>query len=81
MSKTYQICEIRTEDALAFDTYQFDNLPGSDDEMVSTVGGTSVKMSIFGNGQNLNKLVRIDSAYAASKYEPRLSCLIYVEKV
>ena len=80
-SKTYQICEIRTEDALAFDTYQFDNLPGSDDEMVSTVGGTSVKMSIFGNGQNLNKLVRIDSAYAASKYEPRLSCLIYVEKV
>lgn len=80
-SKTYQIGEVRTADALCFDTYRFDDLPGSEDEIVSTVGGSSVKMSIFGNGTNLSKLVRIDSAYAASKYEPRLSCLIYIEQV
>lgn len=77
--KTYQICEVRTKDALAYDTYQFDNLPGSDDEMVGTVGGSSVKMRIFGDGTNLNKLVRIDSAYAASLYEPRNAVVIYIE--
>ena len=79
-SKTYQICEVRAKDALAYDTYQFDSLPGSDEEMVSTVGGTSVKMRIFGDGTNLNKLYRIDSAYAAAIYEPRDCVVIYVEK-
>jgi hypothetical protein len=78
-SKTYQICEVRAKDALAFDQYQFDSLPGSDEEMVSTVGSTSVKMRIFGDGTNLNKLVRIDSAYAAALYEPRNAVVIYVE--
>lgn len=78
-SKTYQICEVRAKDALAFDQYQFDSLPGSDEEMVSTVGSTSVKMRVFGDGTNLNKLVRIDSAYAASLYEPRNAVVIYVE--
>lgn len=79
-STTYQICEVRAKDALAYDTYQFDNLPGSEDEMVATVGGTSVKMRIFGDGTNLNKLIRIDSAYAAAIYEPRDCVVIYVEK-
>lgn len=78
-SKTYVICEVRAKDALAYDTYQFDSLPGSDDENVSTVGGSSVKMRIFGDGTNLNKLVRIDSAYAASLYEPRNAVVIYIE--
>lgn len=77
---TYQICEMRTKDALAYDTYQFDQLPGSDEEMVSSVGGSSVKMRIFGDGTNLNKLVRIDSAYAASIYEPRNCVVMYVAK-
>lgn len=78
-SKTYQVCEVRTKDCFAYDTYKFDNLPGSQDEMVSTIGGTSVKMRIFGDGTNLNKLVRIDSAYAASLFEPRDAVLILVE--
>ena len=79
-SKTYVICEVRAKDALAYDTYQFDSLPGSDEEFVSTVGGTSLKMRIFGDGTNLNKLFRIDSAYAAAIYEPRDCVVIYVEK-
>ena len=78
-SKTYVVCEVRAKDALAYDTYQFDNLPGSDDEMVATVGGSSVKMRVFGDGTNLSKLVRIDSAYAASLYEPRNAVVIYIE--
>jgi hypothetical protein len=36
-------------------------------------------MRIFGDGTNLNKLVRIDSAYAASLYEPRNAVVIYIE--
>lgn len=78
-SATYVIGEVRAEDALAYDTYQFDVLPGSQDEMVATVGGSSVKMRIFGDGTNLNKLVRIDSSYAASLYEPRNAVVLYIE--
>lgn len=78
-SKTYVVNEVRTKDCFAYDTYQFDVLPGSQDEMVSTVGGSSVKMRIFGDGTNLDKLVRIDSTYASSLFEPREAALIYVE--
>jgi hypothetical protein len=78
-SKTYVVNEVRTKDCFAYDTYQFDVLPGSQDEMVSTVGGSSVKMRIFGDGTNLDKLVRIDSTYAASLFEPREAALILVE--
>jgi len=78
-SATYLIGEVRSKDALAYDTYQFDVLPGSQDEMVATVAGSSVKMRIFGDGTNLNKLVRIDSSYAAALYEPRNAVVIYIE--
>ena len=43
------------------------------------MGGSSVKMRIFGDGTNLNKLIRLDSAYAAAIYEPRNCVVIYVE--
>ena len=76
---TYYIAEVRAKDALAYDTYQFDQLPGSDEEQVASVGGSSVKMRIFGDGTNLNKLIRIDSAYAAAIYEPRNAVVIYIE--
>lgn len=76
---TYYIAEVRAKDALAYDTYQFDSLPGSDEEQVASVGGSSVKMRIFGDGTNLNKLIRIDSAYAAAIYEPRNAVVIYIE--
>lgn len=79
-STTYQICEVRSESCLAYDTYQFDALPGSTEEMVSTVGGSSVKMRIFGDGNNLDKLVRIDSTYASALVEPRDAVVIYFEK-
>lgn len=76
---TYYISEVRAKDALAYDTYQFDSLPGSDEEQVASVGGSSVKMRVFGDGTNLNKLIRLDSAYAASIYEPRNAVVIYIE--
>ena len=80
--KTYKICEVRSKSCLAYDTYKFDKLPGSEqsDLAVGEVAGSAVQMRIFGDGSNLDKLVRIDSAYAASLYEPREAVVIYVQQ-
>ena len=80
--KTYKICEVRSKNCLAYDTYRFDHLPGSEqsDVSVGEVAGSAVQMRIFGDGNNLDKLVRIDSAYAASLYEPREAVVIYVQQ-
>lgn len=80
--KTYKICEVRSKSCLAYDTYRFDKLPGSEqsDLAVGEVAGSAVQMRIFGDGSNLDKLVRIDSAYAASLYEPREAVVIYVQQ-
>lgn len=76
----YVIGECRTREALCYDTYQFDVIPGEKDEMVAGVGGSNLKLRMYGDGTNLNKMFRIDSTYAASLYEPREACLILVEK-
>lgn len=75
----YVIGEVRSEDCLAYDTYQFDVLPGSQDEFVSTVGGSSIRLRMFGDGTNLNKLYRLDSTYASALYEPREAVVLYFE--
>lgn len=81
-SKTYKICEVRSKNCLAYDTYRFDQIPGSEqsDVTVGEVAGSAVQMRIFGDGNNLDKLVRIDSSYAASLYEPREAVVIYVQQ-
>lgn len=80
--KTYKICEVRSKNCLAYDTYRFDQIPGSEqsDVTVGEVAGSAVQMRIFGDGNSLDKLVRIDSAYAASLYEPREAVVIYVQQ-
>lgn len=80
--KTYKIAEVRSKNCLAYDTYSFDKLPGSEQSNVSvgSVAGSSVQMRIFGDGSNLDELVRVDSAYAASLYEPREACVLYIEQ-
>lgn len=80
--KTYKICEVRSKSCLAYDTYRFDQIPGSEqsDVTVGEVAGSAVQMRIFGDGNNLDKLVRIDSSYAASLYEPREAVVIYVQQ-
>ena len=80
--KSYKICEVRSKSCLSYDTYRFDQIPGSEqsDVTVGEVAGSAVQMRIFGDGNNLDKLVRIDSAYAASLYEPREAVVIYVQQ-
>lgn len=79
-SKKYWVGQVRTADALAFDDYKFLDLPGSANEAVSSVGGVTVKMSEYGNGTTLTKLVRLDLPYAAGIVEHRGSVTVYILK-
>lgn len=76
-NKTYVVGQCRLEASLAFDGYKFANLPGSENEGVATVGGVTVKMSQYGEGDYLEKMVRFDLPFGAGLMDPRLSCTTY----
>ena len=77
----YYVGQVRTRNtSLAFDTYKFSNLPGSENEDVATVGGVTVKMSMYGEGDCLEKLIRLDVPHAAGIWEPRACVGVYVKK-
>ena len=78
-NKTYIIGQTRLEDSLAFDAYKFRSLPGSENEAVATVGGVTVKMSMFGEGDYLEKMIRLDCPFGAGLMDPRLSVTTYLE--
>ena len=77
---TYWIGQVRTKESMAFDSYKFENLPGSDNEEVATVGGVTVKMSLYGDGTNLTKLVRLDVPHAAGIWDARGAVAVYIKK-
>ena len=77
---TYWVGQVRTKESMAFDSYKFENLPGSENEDVATVGGVTVKMSTYGDGTNLTKLVRLDTPHAAGIWEPRSCVAVYIRK-
>lgn len=79
-STKYVIGQVRTENALVFDSYKFNDLPGSENS-VKTVGGVTVKMSRFGDGQCLNEMVRIDAPYATALPIARDAVVVYYKKV
>lgn len=80
VGSTYWVGQVRTRDALAYDSYKFENIPGSENEDVATVGGVTVKMSTYGDGTNLTKLVRLDVPHAAGIWEPRSCVAVYIKK-
>lgn len=77
---TYWVGQIRTKESMAFDSYKFENLPGSDNEEVATVGGVTVKMSLYGDGTNLTKLVRLDVPHAAGIWDARGAVAVFIKK-
>lgn len=77
---TYFVGQVRTKDAFAFDSYKFGNLPGSENEDVSTVGNITVKMSTYGDGTNLSKLIRLDVPHAGGIWDARSAVLVLVKK-
>lgn len=77
--KKYAVGICRSKDALGFDSYKFQDLPGSVNETV-TVDGVSVKMSQYGNGKEMTTLVRIDCPFCAVVPDARKQVVIYFEK-
>ena len=77
--KEYIVGVVREETALAFDTYKFSDLPGSENETV-TVDGVSLKMSKYGDGNKMQSLVRLDVPFAAGIPDARRQCVVYIEK-
>lgn len=77
---TYWVGQVRTKESMAFDSYKFENLPGSDNEEVATVGGVTVKMSMYGDGTNLTKLIRLDVPHAAGIWDARGAVAVYIKK-
>ena len=77
--KKYAVGQLRLVDALAYDGYKFKNLPGSDNEAVATVAGVTAKMSMYGEGEYLEKMIRVDLPFAAGLMDPRLSVTTYLQ--
>ena len=77
---TYWVGQVRTKESMAFDSFKFENLPGSENEDVATVGGVTVKMSTYGDGTNLTKLVRLDVPHAAGIWDARGAVAVYIKK-
>lgn len=77
-SKKYVIGQTRLFDSLAFDGYKFKNLPGSENENIATVGGVTVKLSSYGDGEYLEKLYRLDMPFGAGLMDPRFSVTTYL---
>lgn len=76
--KSYWVGQVRTRDCFAFDSYKFENLPGSENEDAATIGGVTVKMSTYGDGTTLTKLIRLDVPHAAGIWDARSAVAIYV---
>lgn len=73
-SGKYALGQCRTEDAVGFDQYKFSDLPGSEN-VTETVNNVSIKMSTYGNGQNMTTLTRLDMPYAVTLPDPRKSVI------
>lgn len=78
-NKTYLVGQVRTEDALIFDSYTFDDLPGSRRENVGNDGPVVLKAMSYGDGKNGVELTRIDSPFIATIFEPRRCVPTFVE--
>ena len=75
-SGKYALGQCRTEDAVGFDKYTFADLPGSEN-VTESVNNVSIKMSTYGNGQNMTTLTRLDLPYAVTLPDPRKAVLGY----
>ena len=75
-SGKYALGQCRTEQAVGFDKYTFSDLPGSEN-VTETVNNVSIKMSTYGNGQNMTTLTRLDLPYCVTLPDPRNAVVAY----
>lgn len=77
--KSYLVGQVRTDDALTFDAYTYEDLPGSRRENVGNDGPIVLKAMSFGDGKNGIELTRIDVSYIATVFEPRRNVVTFTE--
>lgn len=77
--KSYKVGQVRVDDALVFDAYTYEDLPGSRRENVGSDGPVVLKAMSFGDGLNGVELTRIDVSYIATIFEPRRCVVTYTE--
>lgn len=77
--KSYLVGQVRTDDALTFDAYTYEDLPGSRRENVGNDGPVVLKAMSYGDGKNGVELTRIDVSYIATVFEPRRNVVTFTE--
>lgn len=82
--KKYVIGQTRLEKAFIWDGYKFKNLPGSENsegpmEGIGNARGVTVKMSQYGDGEYLEKLLRLDLPFGCGVVDPRLSVTSFLQ--
>ena len=76
----YAIGQVRTEDALGFDTYKFNKLAGVDDLGSETVDGVRVEVVKGSNVLTRQSCVRIDCPFCVTLPETRNAVALYIKK-
>lgn len=79
LTDEFYVGQVRTETALGFDTYKFDDLPGSINE-TQDFQGIKVKMSSYGDGYKMQSLVRLDIPHAVCLPDAREAVVMYFHK-
>ena len=77
--KEYYVGQIRTEDAVGFDTYTFDRIPGTE-ETTEDVKNIRIKCSIGGDNIKGESSVVLRAPYALTLPEQRKAVVAYFEK-
>lgn len=77
--KEYYVGQIRTEDAVGFDTYRFDRIPGTE-ETTEDVKNIRIKCSIGGDNIKGESSVVFRAPYAVTLPEQRKAVVAYFEK-
>ena len=77
--KTYNVVQSRTTDAIAYDAYQFGNIPSSE-MTVEKKDEVTLQTYKFGNGETLTTLVRLVAPFAVGLPDARSSVLAYMEE-
>ena len=77
--KEYYVGQIRTEDAVGFDTYTFDRIPGTE-ETTEDVKNIRIKCSIGGDNIKGESSVVFRAPYAVTLPEQRKAVVAYFEK-
>ena len=77
--KEYYVGQIRTEDAVGFDTYTFDRIPGTE-ETTEDVKNIRIKCSIGGDNIKGESSVVLRAPYAVTLPEARKAVVAYFQK-